>query len=98
MSIEEAFHLMENLDYPEGLKRKFAPQYSLLQLARNGEIVCVERYKSCPGEAVQLELVKRYRGTIQLSGSPGMYKSAAEFRERVERSMWLFDKLKLRQG
>ncbi|MCL4205186.1 MAG: hypothetical protein KJ000_22110 [Pirellulaceae bacterium] len=97
MSIEEAFHLIENLDYPEGLKRKFAPRYSLIQLARSGEIVCVERYKSCPGEAVQLELLKRHRGTIQLSGSPGMYESAAELRARVEKSMWLFEKMKPRQ-
>ena len=96
MSIEEAFNLIENLDYPEGLKRKFAPRYSLIQLARSGEIVCVERYKSCPDEAVQIELLNRYPGTIQLNGRPGMYESAAELRERVKQRMWLFEKMKPR--
>ena len=94
MSIEEAFNLMENLDFPEGLKRKFAPSFSLLQVARSGEIVCVERYKSRPDEVVQIELLNRYPGTIQLNGRPGMYKSATELRERVEKSMWLFNKMK----
>ena len=43
MRIEEAFRLVENLDYPDGLKRKFAPGFSLLQIARSGEIAGVER-------------------------------------------------------
>jgi hypothetical protein len=51
MSIDEAFKLIENLDFPEGLKRKFAPGYSLIQITRNGEIVCVERFKEHAEEA-----------------------------------------------
>ena len=94
MSIEEAFILMENLDYPEGLKRKFAPGFSLLQIARSGEIVGVERYKVVPTEANQVEMLDRYPGTIQISGTPGLYVSSEELRQHVIDSLWLFKHMK----
>jgi hypothetical protein len=94
MTIEEAFRLVENLDYPEGLKRKFAPGYSLLQIDKDGEIVVVERYKSRPTEADQIELLNRFPLTVQINGKPGLYSSSEELKQHVIDSMWLFDKMK----
>lgn len=39
MTIEEAFELIENRDYPEGLRRRLAPGYSLFHVNRYGEVV-----------------------------------------------------------
>ena len=94
MRIEEAFRLVENLDYPDGLKRKFAPGFSLLQIARSGEIACVERYKARPTEANQIEMLNRHPGTVQINGRPGMYESSQELQQHVIDSMWLFDHMK----
>jgi len=94
MRIEEAFRLIENLDYPDGLKRKFAPGFSLLQIARSGEIASVERYKGRPTEANQIELLNRHPGTIQISGIPGLYVSSEELRQHVIDSLWLFERMK----
>ena len=94
MTIDEAFRLVENLDYPEGLKRKFAPGYSILQFDRTGEIVVVERYKSLPTEADRIELLKRFPRTVQISGMPGLYSSSEELTQHVRDSMWLFAKMK----
>ena len=75
MTIEEAFRLVENLDYQEGLRRKFAPGFSLLQIDKRGEIVAVERYKARPTEADQIELLNRFPRTVQINGKPGIYSS-----------------------
>ncbi len=95
MKIEEAFRLIENLDYPDGLNRKFSPGFSLLQIARTGEIACVERYKARPTETEQIEMLDRHPGTIQISGIPGLYVSSEELRQRVIDSMWLFEHMKI---
>ncbi len=94
MTIEEAFRLVENLDFPEGLKRKFAPGFSLLLIDSLGEIVVVERYKSLPTETDQIELLNRFPRTVQINGKPGLYTSSDELRQHVSDSMWLFDKMK----
>ena len=94
MRIEEAFRLVENLDYPAGLKRKFAPGFSLLQIARSGEIAGVERYKARPTEANQIEMLNRHPGTVQINGRPGMYESSQELQQHLIDSMWLFDHMK----
>jgi len=94
MRIEEAFRLIENLDYPDGLKRKFAPGFSLLQIARSGEIASVERYKGRPTEANQIEMLNRHPGSVQINGRPGMYESSQEFQQHVIDSMWLFKHMK----
>jgi hypothetical protein len=86
MTIEEAFRLINNLDFPEGLKRKFAPGYSLIHINEFGEIVAVERYKSAPLMAEEIELFKRFpppRRTVQITAVPGMYSSIDELKERV---------------
>ena len=95
MTDDEAFRLMENLDFPEGLKRKFAPKYSLLQINRDGEIVSVERFREVPREAEQLAALDKHPGCIQINGNPGLYPSVKALRQRVDRSMHLFDRLKL---
>jgi hypothetical protein len=94
MTVDEAFRLIENLDYAEGLRRRLAPSYSLLQINRDGDIVSVERFKEPTTEAQQLALLKRHPGTIQINGRPGMYASVDDLREHVRGSMWLFSKMK----
>ncbi len=94
MTIEEAYNLIENLDYPEGLKRKFAPRFSLVQIDKLGEIACVQRYKSRPTEADQLALLKQFPKTVQINGEPGLYSSVDALKQNVKDSMWLFEKFK----
>ena len=94
MTFEEAYDLIENRDYQEGLKRKFAPGHSLFHVNRVGEVANVLRFKKLPTEEEQLTAIKENRGCLQFSGNPGMYESAAELRERIEKSMWLFEKMK----
>ena len=94
MSIAEAFILIENLDYPDGLKRRLAPGFSLLQIARSGEIVSVERYKVLPTEADQIEMLNRHPGTVQINGKPGLYVSSEELQQHVVDSLWLFEHMK----
>jgi hypothetical protein len=94
MTVEEAFQLIENLDYAEGLRRKLAPSHSLLQINRDGDIVSVERFREPSTEAEQIAALNKYPGTIQINARPGMYESADELRERIQKSMWLFSKMK----
>ncbi len=94
MTIEEAYDLIENRDYAEGLKRKFAPGFSLVHINHLGDVVNVLRFKKLPTEEEQLEALKENRGCIQLSANPGMYSSASELFERIDSSKWLFDKMK----
>jgi hypothetical protein len=94
MTIEEAYELIENRDYAEGLKRKFAPGFSLIHVNRDRQVLSVLRFKKLPTEQEQLDAIVENRGCIQLSANPGMYSSASELRERIEGSMWLFDKMK----
>ena len=94
MTVDEAFQLIENLDHPEGLRRKLAPDYSLLQINRDGDIASVERFKEPPTEAEQLAALNKHPGCVQINGSPGMYDSVEELRDHVSKSMWIFDKMK----
>ena len=94
MTAEEAFRLIENLDYAEGLRRRLAPSYSLLQINREGNVVSVERFKEPSTEAEQIAALNRHPGTIQINGRPGMYASVDDLREQVRGSMWLFSKMK----
>ncbi len=90
MTPDEAYELVQNHDYPEGLRRKFAPGYSLIQINRDGSIACVERFKERPTESEQLALFNKHPGTIQINGNPELYESAEAFRNRVQNSMYLF--------
>ena len=94
MSIEDAFELINNLDVPEGLRRKFAPQHSLIHINRDGEIASVVRFKHYPSEAEQLDALNNAPRCVQIIGVPGMYASLPEFRSRIADSMFLFDHMK----
>lgn len=94
MKITEVVNLINNLDYEEGLKRKFAPQNSLMQLHRSGEIIAVYRFKKAPTEEEQVEVLKQHRGTIQLPAIAGMFATVEALEARIAKSMSLFSKLK----
>ena len=94
MEISEAFFLINNLDYEEGLKRKLAPKHSLVQLNRNGKIEAVYRYKYIPTEFQYTYVAKLYPRTIQLPTYADSYEAVEEFQARIDDSMWLFSKMK----
>lgn len=95
MTVEEAFRIVENLDHPEGLRRKLAPAYSLLQVNRDGEVVSVERFKALPTDSQKLAAPQKHRGCIQLNGNPGLYESVDDLRKEIDETMWLFDRLEM---
>ena len=94
MTIDEAFHLTNNLDLPEGLKRKFGPGYSLILIDRSGDVVRVERFKKPPTEEEQLATLRLQSGCIAIDASPGMDASSAALKHRIATSMFLFDHMK----
>ena len=71
MKIEDAHKLVNNLDYEEGLKRKFSPMHSLIQLHRSGEIVKVYRFKKIPNEEQCTEALHGHPGTVQIPARVG---------------------------
>ena len=93
MTVDEAFSIINNLDVPDGLKRKFAPGYSLLLLDRSGEIVKIERFKEPPSESEQQEILNWRDGCIAIDGSPGMDESPQALQKRITDRMWIFEKL-----
>lgn len=93
MDICDAFCLINNLDYEKGLKRKFGPKYSLMQLDKRGDIVAVYRFKNSPTEKQQLDALKSHSGTIQIPAMVGMFNTMEELEIRVEKSMSLFSKM-----
>ncbi|OHX35726.1 hypothetical protein BJL95_16050 [Methylomonas sp. LWB] len=93
MNISEAVRIINNLDYEEGLKRKFAPQHSLMQLDRNGDIVAIYRFKKSPTEEEQVEALKKHRGTVQIPAMPGMFDTVAALQARISKSMPVFSSL-----
>ncbi len=94
MNVTEVFRLINNLDYDEGLKRKFGPKYSLMQLDKHGEIVAVYRFKEAPSEEQQVEALKKHRGTIQIPAMVGMYETIESLKVCITDSMPLFSSLK----
>ena len=92
LSVDEAFQLVENLDFPEGLQRKFAPQHSLLHINREGEILSVERFKESPTEAEELAALKKHPGCFQIGGRPGAWESVDALRQRIRRVIRYFAK------
>lgn len=94
MKLTEVVNLINNLDYEEGLKRKLAPQNSLMQLHRSGEIIAVYRFKKAPTEEEQVEVLRQHCGTIQLPAIAGMFTTVEALEARIAKSMSLFSKLK----
>ena len=93
MTIDEAFDVINNLDFAEGLRRKFAPGFSLLLIDRMGEVVRIERFKQPPSETQQAATLNLQVGCIAIDGSPGMYESPEALQQRIADSMWIFDTL-----
>ena len=94
MKIDQVFEVIENLDYPEGLRRRLAPRYSLLQVNRAGEVVAVERFKELPTQAEQIEMLNKNPGTIQLTARPGLCASPDELKQRVKSQLVVFSMMK----
>lgn len=94
MELSEAIKLINNLDYDEGLKRKFSPQYSLIQLNRTGKIEAIYRFKNPPTDIQQVEALKKHRGTIQIPAMLGMYETVSLLEARIAKSLPLFSSLK----
>ena len=92
MKIEEACVLINNLDFEEGLRRKFSPRHSLVQLARSGEIEAVYRFKRTPSEEEYSTALHDHPGTIQFPAEVGMYPDVESLQEAINRRMWCFDK------
>ena len=93
MTIDEAFQLVNNVDIPEGLKRKFGPGYSLILVNRTGDIVRIERFKQPPSEAQQLATLNLEPECIAICGRPWMYETPDALHARIAKSMWLFDQM-----
>lgn len=98
MTYDEAFHLIEKLDFPEGLRRKFAPSYSLILVNRNGDIVALRRFKSSPDELAQSDLLREHPQCMLLTALPGMYSSASALKQAVDEDLPFFDRLKNVKG
>ena len=94
MTDDEAFRLIENLDYERGRARASAPTYALLQIDRNGCVLCVERFQQPSTEAEQVALLQKHRGTVQLNGRPGMYASVDDLRIHIQANMDIFSAMK----
>ena len=97
MKIEVAHILVNNLDYDDGLKRKFSPRYSVIQLHRSGEIVGVYRFRDAPNEIQCAEALKKHPGTVQIPARVGTYPTVKALQTAIDESMWLFDKMKKRE-
>ncbi|MEW8084854.1 MAG: hypothetical protein AB2823_04750 [Candidatus Thiodiazotropha endolucinida] len=97
MKIDEALILVNNLDYEEGLKRKFSPRHSLIQLHRSGEIVAVYRFKNSPNESQYTEAMQKNPGTVQIPAVVGTYPTVEALQAAIDETMWLFDKMKKRE-
>ena len=93
MDFEEAIIAINNLDV-SGLRRKFTPKHSLIQINFNGEIVGVYKYKDNPSEEQQLEALNEHPGTIQIPAMEDTYKNTQELKDAIKETMWLFDKMK----
>jgi hypothetical protein len=93
MNLKEAIIIINNLDV-SGLKRKFRPKHSLIQINRKGEIERVYKYKENPSEEQQLIALKKHPKTLQIPAVEDAYKNEEELKNAIKKRMWLFDKIK----
>lgn len=94
MKISEAHKLINNLDYEEGLKRKFSPQYSLIQVNYDGGIVAIYRYKERPSEDVYSRVLKDHPGTVQIPARVGLYPTENSLKEAINKRRSILNKMK----
>lgn len=93
MNLNEAMIAINNLD-AVGLKKKFSPKHSLIQINRKGEIIGVYKYKEMPSEKQQLEVLNKHPGTVQIPAREGTYENEQELKDAINETMWLFDEMK----
>ena len=93
MNLKEAMITINNLDVA-GLKRKFRPKHSLIQINRKGEIIGVYKFKETPSEEQQLEALNKHPGTVQIPAREDTYENEQELKDAIKETMWLFDKMK----
>lgn len=94
MNFKEAVIIINNLDV-SGLKRKFRPKHSLIQVNRKGEIEGIYKYKEAPTEEQQIEALNKHPGTIQMPAiEGGIYSNEQELKNGIQKRMWLFDQMK----
>ena len=80
-----------------GLKRKFRPKHSLIQVNRKGKIEAIYKFKRIPTEEQQIEALNKHPGTVQIPAMADTYRNEAELKGGINKSMRLFDKMKKRQ-
>ena len=93
MNLKEALVTINNLDV-SGLKRRFRPKHSLIQINQRGEIEAIYKYKEIPSEEQQLEALKKHPGTIQMPAIEDTFKNEQDIENAIKKRMWLFDKMK----
>jgi len=93
MNLKEAIIIINNFDV-SGLKRKFRPKHSLIQINREGEIEGIYKYKENPSEEQQLNTLKKHPKTLQIPAVEDLYKNEEELKNAINKRMWLFDKMK----
>jgi hypothetical protein len=93
MTPEEAFHLICLHDMKES-HRKYGPQHSLVQFNKDREVVSVYRFKDKPDEKQEYESLAAHPKCIQISAWPDRFDTLEDLKQRMEKSMWLFDKMK----
>lgn len=85
MNEEEAFRLINNLDW-EDKRRRFAPKWSLVTYSRNGNIEDVQRFKETPQAKEQIEIMKRFPQCLQLTAWPGRFSNPKHIRKEIAES------------
>lgn len=86
MNEEEAFRLVNNLDW-EDKKRRFAPKWSLVTYSRNGIIEDVQRFKETPQTKEQSEIMKRFPQSLQFTAWPGRFSTPKHIRQEISESI-----------
>lgn len=82
MLTENAFILINNLDYKEKL-RSHAPQWSTVAIDRYGNIVAVIRHKNQPTLELNKKHLLMYPETVQVTVWPGRFNNVHEFENYI---------------
>lgn len=85
MTTEEAFLLINNLDY-EAEFRHSAPQWSTIAINEHGTIVGVIRHQEEPTIVLGHKHQMMYPGTVQFQAWPGKYATKDDLSREVERA------------
>ena len=86
MTKDEAFRLINNLDWEEKTRR-FAPQWSLVTYSRKGVIEDITRLKERPQITDQTELMKRFPKSLQFTSYQGQLQTAKQLEQKIRDSI-----------